>query len=71
VTRERWHVIVQGAAAGNGEGDPIDATEAERIAEAFRPPPSFAQVHIAGFYDDAGSCANCNAPHCYRHWHGV
>ena len=64
-----WHLNVQGIAACNGDGDPIDASKAEQIAEAFRPPLSFAQVHTAGFCDDAGFCPDCNAPYCYSHWH--
>ena len=52
----------------NGYGDPIDASRAGRIAQAFRPPLCFAQVHTAGFYDDAGFCQDCDAPYCYRHW---
>jgi len=47
----------------------IDASPAGRIAWAFRPPLHFAQVHTAGFYDDAGFCQDCDAPYCYRHWH--
>jgi hypothetical protein len=43
--------------------------QAGRIAQAFRPPLRFAQVHTAGFYDDAGFCQDCDAPYCYRHWH--
>ena len=39
-----------------------------RIAQAFRSPLSFAQVHRAGFYDDAGFCQDCDAPYCYQHW---
>jgi hypothetical protein len=27
-----------------------------------------AQVHTAGFYDDAGFCRDCGVPYCYRHW---
>lgn len=53
----------------NGYGDPIDASRAGRIVWAFRPPLCFAQVHTAGFYDDAGFCPDCEAPYCYRHWH--
>jgi hypothetical protein len=64
-----WHLIVQGIAACNGDGDPIDVSKAEQIAEAFQPPLSFAQVHTAGLYDDAGFCPDCNAPYCHRHWH--
>jgi hypothetical protein len=66
---ERWHLIFKGVTAYNGDGDPIDASRAEQIAEAFRLPLSFAQVHTAGFYDDAGFCPDCDAPYCYRHWH--
>jgi len=50
---ERWHLIFKGVAAYNGDGGLIDASKAEQIAEAFRPPLSFAHVHTTGFYDDA------------------
>ena len=67
---ERWHLTFKGVATENGYmGDPIDASRAEQIARAFRPPLSFAQVHTAAFYDDAGFCQDCDAPYCYRHWH--
>ena len=59
----------RGVATYNGYGNPIDAARAGRIALAFRPPLCFAQVHLAGFYDDAGFCADCDVPYCYRHWH--
>jgi hypothetical protein len=62
-------LLSKGVAACNGYGDPIDASRAGQIAHAFRPPLCFAQVHTAGFYDDAGFCQDCNAPYCYRHWH--
>ncbi len=66
----RWHLFLKGVATENGyAGDPINADRAERIIRAFRPPLSFAQVHTAGFYDDAGFCQDCDAPYCYRHWH--
>ena len=64
---KRW---LKGVATENGyAGDPIDASRAGQIAIAFRPPLSFAQVHNAGFNDDAGFCQDCDAPYCYRHWH--
>ena len=67
---ERWLLIFTGVAAGNGYGgDPIDAGRAGQIAIAFQPPLSFAQVHTAGFHDDAGFCPDCDAPYCYQHWH--
>jgi hypothetical protein len=67
---ERWLLIFKGVAAGNGfGGDPIDVGRAGQIAIAFHPPLSFAQVHTAGFYDDAGFCQDCDAPYCYLHWH--
>jgi hypothetical protein len=52
----QWYLLFKGAAADNGYGDPIDASRAGRIAQAFRPPLCFAQVYNAGFYDDAGLC---------------
>jgi hypothetical protein len=73
VSRQRepgqWYLLLKGTATENGYGDPIDASQAGRIAQAFRPPLSFGQVHTAGFYDDAGFCQDCDAPYCYRHWH--
>ena len=65
----KWYLLFKGVAAYNGYGDPIDANRAGQIAQAFRPPLRFAQVHAAGFYDDAGFCQDCDAPYCYRHWH--
>ena len=65
----QWYLLVKGIATCNGYGDPIDAIRAGRIAWAFRPPLCFAQVHAAGFYDDAELCPDCDAPYCYQHWH--
>jgi len=65
----KWYLVFKGVAAGNGYGDPIDTSKAGRIARAFRSPLRFAQVHTAGFYDDAGFCQDCDAPYCYQHWH--
>jgi hypothetical protein len=67
--RDRWYLLFQGVAAGNGDGDPVDAKMATRIAEAFRQPLNHARVRTAGFYDDAGFCQECDAAYCYRHWH--
>ena len=64
----QWYLLVKGVATCNGYGDPIDATRAGQIAWASGL-PVFAQVHTAGFYDDAGFCPDCDAPYCYRHWH--
>ena len=64
----QWYLLFRGVAADNGYGDPVDASRAGRIARAFRP-LRFAQVHAAGFYDDAGFCQDCDAAYCYRHWH--
>jgi len=64
----QWHLLFKGVASCNGYGDPIDASRAGRIAQAFRPPLHFGQVHTAGFYDDAGFCQDCDAPYCYHHW---
>jgi hypothetical protein len=64
----QWYLLFKGIATCNGYGDPIDASQAGRIAQAFRPPLRFARVRMAGFYDDAGFCQDCDAPYCYRHW---
>ena len=66
---DQWYLLFEGVAAGNGSGDPISAEEARLIAEGFRQPLSWSQVHTAGFYDDAGFCQECDAAYCYRHWH--
>ena len=65
----QWYLLVKGIATDNGYGESIDASRAGRIAQAFRPPLRFAQVHTAGFYDDAGFCQACDAPYCCQHWH--
>lgn len=64
-----WHLIVEGVDAGNGIGDDIDEAEAARIARAFAEPYTFAKVHTAGLWDDAGFCEKCDAAYCYAHWH--
>jgi hypothetical protein len=69
-TRARTVVsLFSGVAAYNGYGDPIDASRAGRIAQASRSPLRFAQVHAAGFYDDAGFRQDYDAACCYRHSH--
>jgi hypothetical protein len=64
----QWYLLFKGIASCNGYGDPMDASRAGRIAQAFRPPLHFGQVHTAGFYDDAGFCQDCDTPYCYHHW---
>jgi hypothetical protein len=66
---EQWYLLFEGVAAGNGSGDPISVDRARQIADGFRQPLSWAQVHTVGFYDAAGLCQECDAPYCYRHWH--
>ncbi|MGO9254210.1 MAG: hypothetical protein ACLP5J_23340, partial [Mycobacterium sp.] len=63
-----WWLRYEGVAAGNGSGNPIGEDEAERIAVGFAEPLSYARVHDAGFYDDAGFCGQCGKPYCYQHW---
>ena len=63
-----WWLVFEGPAAGNGNGDRIDARRAEAIVEAFQEPLTHAKVRGAGFYDDAGYCGRCEAPYCPGHW---
>ena len=51
----QWYLLFKGVAAHNGYGDPINASRAGRIAQAFRPPLRFAQVHTAGSTTTPGS----------------
>jgi len=65
----RWCLLFEGVAAGNGwAGDAIEAVRAELIGVAVEEPYKYAQVHAAGFYDDAGFCERCDAVYRYRHW---
>jgi hypothetical protein len=57
-----WYLILDGVATSNGHGNPVQAGEAGRIAQAFRPPLRYDKVATAGFYDDAGFCQDCDAP---------
>ena len=66
--RDHWLLLYSGPAAGNGSGDVISADRAAVIAQAFREPYTYARVHTAGFYDDAGFCERCKVPYCSRHW---
>ena len=64
----QWYLILDGVATSNGYGNPVQAGQTGRIAQAFRPPLRYDQVAAAGFCDDAGFCQDCDAPYCYRHW---
>lgn len=64
----QWWLLYEGVAAGNGGGNSITAEEADRLATAFGLPYSYDRVHLAELADDAGFCAACGVPYCYRHW---
>ena len=63
-----WHLRYEGAAGGNGRGDPISAERAQAILDALRPPYELARIQAAGFYDDLGYCASCATFYCPIHW---
>jgi hypothetical protein len=63
-----WRLLFEGIEGGNGLGDDITLVRAERIADAFKQPYSYASIERAGFYDDAGYCGPCDLPYCYQHW---
>jgi hypothetical protein len=65
----QWYPLFQGIAASNGYGDPIGASRAGRITQESRPALCFAQIHTAGFDDEAGFCQDCDVPYCCQHWH--
>ena len=65
---DQWHLLFEGVATGNGSGDPVTEARALRIIDAFRLPLTWAQVHTAGFHDDASICRDCDAAYCYIHW---
>ena len=66
----RWRFIYDGPAAGSGDGHDIGTAEAARITAAFTPPVHAAFIHdVAGFYDSAGLCDECDVPYCREHWH--
>jgi hypothetical protein len=65
---DNWHFIYRGIEGANGYGGDIDAERAARIARAFAEPYTFAKVHSAGLYDDAGFCGTCGKPYCSQHW---
>jgi hypothetical protein len=65
----RWTSPPKASPPPTATATPIGASQAGRIAQAFRHPLGFAQVYMAGFPDDAGFCKDCNAPYCSRHWH--
>jgi len=64
----QWWLQVTGPEPGKVHGVSVDAGRARRITQAFRPPLRFAQVHTAGFHDDAGFCPGCDAAYCWQHW---
>ena len=66
--KEPWWLRYDGPAAGSGAGHAIGEDRAECIAAGFAEPLSYARVHDAGFYDDAGFCGACGKPYCYQHW---
>jgi len=68
VTSGQWRLRYRGPGGGNGDGDVIAAGRARAILEAFAPPYQAARVKAAGFYDDAGFCAECGAFYCPTHW---
>ncbi|GAA0936448.1 hypothetical protein [Actinocorallia libanotica] len=64
----KWWLVFEGVVGCNGRGDLIDEARARRISRAFTPPLSYRQVHEAGFHDDAGFCAECDAGYCHGCW---
>jgi hypothetical protein len=66
--KKPWWLRYDGVESGSGSGHPVGQDQAERIVAAFAEPLTYARVHDAGFYDDAGFCGPCGKPYCYQHW---
>lgn len=67
-TPDAWLLIYSGPGGSNGKGDRIPAEEAAAIRKAFTPPYVAADIRAAGFYDEAGYCAECAKFYCPDHW---
>jgi hypothetical protein len=65
---ELWWLLYEGVDTFNGMGDETTAERAADITAAFAGRLDYARIRAAGFYDDAGLCAQCNVPYCHKHW---
>ena len=65
---DTWRLLFKGIVGENGLGDDITPEEAARYAAAFAEPLRYENIRQAGLYDDAGVCAQCRRPYCYKHW---
>lgn len=63
-----WLLRYSGPGGSNGSGDRIPAETAVAIRKAFTPPYEATQIKAAGFYDEAGFCADCEKFYCPTHW---
>lgn len=63
-----WHLRYSGPGGSNGSGDRISVETAQAIRDAFAYPYDQAKIRAAGFYDDAGFCADCAKFYCPTHW---
>ena len=58
----QWYLLFDGVAAGNGYGDPIEASRAGRIARAFPPPLGFPRSALPGSTTMRGSARTAMPP---------
>jgi hypothetical protein len=65
----QWYLLFKGVAADNGYGESIDASQAGRIAQAFRAPLCFAQVPHGRVLRRRGILPALRCPYCCHHWH--
>lgn len=63
-----WRLKYSGPGGSNGSGDLISAERARAIRAAFVQPYEKSRIRAAGFYDDAGFCAECGKFYCADHW---
>lgn len=67
-TSESCFLRYSGPGGSNGTGDPISAQRASAVREALTPPYGPVKFKAAGFWDDAGFCAECCKFYCPTHW---
>ena len=66
---ESWRFVYEGVDSGSGpNGNAVPQEEAASLSRAFQEPLTYKGVQLAGLYDEAGYCGECQVPYCFTHW---